>query len=86
MRNKKKTRSRGFTLIELMIAVSIIALLAAIAVPSYKSSSVRSNRAAAQAILMGLAQRQQQYLPNEPPAAPGPATPGGSVPHPRKTH
>lgn len=80
MRNKKKTRSRGFTLIELMIAVAIIALLAAIAVPSYKSYIVRSNRAAAQAVLMDIAQRQQQYLLDNRSYAPDTATLGVSVP------
>jgi len=55
-------RSRGFTLIELMIAVGIVAILAAIAYPSYLRYTVRSNRAAAQSYLMDAAQRQQQFL------------------------
>jgi type IV pilus assembly protein PilE len=57
--NKKLS---GFTLIELMIAVVVIAILAAIAVPSYRSYLARGNRAAAQSYLMDIAQRQQQYL------------------------
>lgn len=52
----------GFTLIELMIVVAIVAILATVAYPSYTSYIVRSNRAAAQAALMDIAQRQQQYL------------------------
>jgi len=38
-------RKAGFTLVELMIAVAIVAILAAIALPSFQSS-LRSNRAA----------------------------------------
>lgn len=52
----------GFTLIEVMIVVVIIGILASIAYPSYQQYIVRSNRADAQAYLMDLAQRQQQYL------------------------
>jgi type IV pilus assembly protein PilE len=52
----------GFTLIELMITVAIIAVLVGIAYPSYRSYIVRNNRGAAQAALMDIAQRQQQYL------------------------
>jgi type IV pilus assembly protein PilE len=55
-------QASGFTLIELMITVAVVAILASIAFPSYRSYVVRNNRAAAQTTLMDIAQRQTQYL------------------------
>jgi type IV pilus assembly protein PilE len=52
----------GFTLIELMITVAIVALLAAIVYPSYKAHIVKSNRRAAQAQMLDIANREQQFL------------------------
>lgn len=54
--------AKGFTLIEMMVVVAIIAILASIAYPSYRDYILRSNRAAAQSVMMDLANRQQQFL------------------------
>jgi type IV pilus assembly protein PilE len=54
--------SRGFTLIELMIAVAIVAILATVAYPSYQEYVRRSNRSAAQSVMLDVAARQHQYL------------------------
>ena len=54
--------ARGFTLIELMIAVAIIALLASIAIPSYRQHVIRGKRSAAKAQILDIANREEQYL------------------------
>jgi type IV pilus assembly protein PilE len=54
--------SRGFTLIELMIAIAVVAILAMIALPTYTAQIVKGRRSAAEAALLDIAQREQQYL------------------------
>lgn len=58
----KSGRQNGFTLIELMIAVAVIGILAAIAYPSYTQYVIRGHRAAAQSEMMDIANRQQQFF------------------------
>ncbi|WPG37636.1 type IV pilin protein [Variovorax sp. EBFNA2] len=48
-------------MIEVMIVVAIVAILAAVALPSYQEYVRRSKRAEAQAILMEAAQFMQRY-------------------------
>lgn len=57
-----RKQQNGFTLIELMITVAIVAILAAIAYPSYQSQIRKSKRAAAEAYLMEAAAKEHQFM------------------------
>ena len=57
MGNKK-----GFTVVELLITMAIIGILTAIAFPSYQSHVRKGSRAAAQAAMIQVADREAQYL------------------------
>jgi type IV pilus assembly protein PilE len=51
----------GFTLIEVMIAVLIVALLAAVALPSYQDQVRKARRAEGKAMLMKAAQLEERW-------------------------
>ena len=55
---------RGFTLIELMVAVVVVGILAAVAYPAFTSQIQRSRRADATAALTGVIQAQERYRSN----------------------
>src|SRR5690554_1049394 len=57
-----KYRSKGFTLIEVMIVVVIVGILASLAFPSYQEHVRRGYRAAGQALLSDAAARQEKFF------------------------
>ncbi len=54
-------RLRGFTLIELVIVITLIAVLASIAIPSYRNYVMRGHRTVAKTALVELQARQEGY-------------------------
>lgn len=54
-------RSHGFTLIELMITVAVIAILAAVALPSYQDYVLRGRLVDATTALSSMRARMEQY-------------------------
>lgn len=57
-----KQKQSGFTLIEIMIVVAIIAIISAFAYPSYVEQVRKSKRSDAHVGLQQLAQRQEAYF------------------------
>ena len=66
-----KNEVTGFTLIELMIVIVIVAVLAAIAMPSYRQYVLRTHRTEAKRSLLNVAVAQEKfYLQNNTYAGP----------------
>jgi len=60
-----RSKMHGVTLIELLTVIVVVSILAAIAVPSYRSYLIRSQRTDATAALLRLAANQEKfYLQN----------------------
>jgi type IV pilus assembly protein PilE len=55
-------RDRGFTLVELIVAMVILATLAAIAIPSYSIYVLKSHRTEAKSALLDLASLEERYF------------------------
>lgn len=60
----KRARANGFSLMELLVTVTIIGILLAIAVPNYNEYIKRSSRSAAQSELLELASIQEKIFLN----------------------
>jgi type IV pilus assembly protein PilE len=57
-------RQRGFTLIELMIVVAIVAILMLVAYPAYQEQVRKTKRTVAKGELQSLLARQEQFFVN----------------------
>lgn len=55
-------RARGVTLIELMIVIVVVAILASIAVPSYRNYILRTNRTDGRAHLLRVQVAQEKFF------------------------
>jgi type IV pilus assembly protein PilE len=58
----RMTGAHGFTIIELLVAVFIVAILAAVAFPSYQRYVVRGQRSQAAQLMAHIASREEQYM------------------------
>ncbi len=57
-----KNKITGFTLIELMIVVAVVAIIAGVALPAYRSYVLKAGRAEGKAALVDVAAKQEQYF------------------------
>lgn len=60
---------RGFTLVELMIVIAILAITIAIGYPAYRDQVMKSRRAEGMGQLLELADRMERFYANQVPTA-----------------
>lgn len=65
-RPRTRMAQQGFTLVDLLIALAIVAILTAIAIPSYQNYVLQARRADAKTGLLDLAAREERYLSLNP--------------------
>lgn len=58
---KHNTEIKGFSLVELMIVIAIVAILVALALPSYSAYIRKANRAEAQQLLLNWGNNQELW-------------------------
>lgn len=62
---KHKINRKGFSLVELMIVIAIVAILVALALPSYTRYVRKANRGEAQQLLLNWANNQEIWRAND---------------------
>ncbi len=55
-------RFAGFTLIELMVVIAVVAILSTIAITTYRSYTMRANRIDAEAVLLKVQVAEEKYF------------------------
>ena len=58
---KQKTFSQGFTLLEMLIAIAIIGILAAVAIPGYKQFTIRAKMVDALVLMEANKERIEEF-------------------------
>ena len=74
MKNQQGKNQQGFTLMELMIVVAIIAIISAVAIPAYQDYTIRSKIPMATSILSNMQVQMEQFYQDNRTYAGGPCS------------